>query len=66
MTGRCANCTWWLADSTTFKGTCHGAPPSVDPVNVKALWPVTASHEFCGAFRLSERAAGGRDVRVTA
>jgi hypothetical protein len=64
--GRCESCQWWFADATTFRGVCHGSPPSVDPLNSKAMWPQTRVDEFCGAHRLAERLAGGKDARVKA
>lgn len=64
--GHCDTCAWWQADSTKFRGACHGGPPTADPINDRALWPITQAHEFCGAYRLRETLCGGRDARVTA
>lgn len=57
MTARaCRNCMWWS------DGQCRGAPPSV-VVDIGGVdetrWPATSADDWCGAFRMAERLAGG-------
>ena len=64
MTARTCNlCEWWVsAAADAAFGTCRAHPPTVD--QGAAVWPSTASDEWCGAFRIGERLLGGRDCRV--
>lgn len=65
MTRACASCEWWDNPATGDPdfGYCHGAPPTAVPDDGEAMWPVTAASDFCGAFRVAERMAGGVDAR---
>jgi hypothetical protein len=57
----CETCAHWLpVQSGAFRGHCHGGVPTADPVDSRALWPVTGAAEFCGAHRAREN---GHDAR---
>lgn len=66
MTQRaCSICQWWdppaLGDGAL--GYCHGAPPTASN-DGEAIWPVTSSISFCGAFRIGEGLIGHPDRRL--
>ncbi len=62
MTRACRNCQWWDRGASltgpALIGTCRGGPPSVTDRNT-CHWPVTEDTDWCGAFRMAERMAGG-------
>lgn len=61
MTRACRNCQWWVGEPAGSGGECRGAPPTpvITADGLEAMWPRTGSFEWCGAFRIAERMAGG-------
>lgn len=57
MTRACKNCQWWVSAPASELGVCKGGPPT--PAAKRGEWPVTHHIDWCGAFRLAERMAGG-------
>jgi hypothetical protein len=64
MTRECRNCQWWEERESRARprtGNCHGTPPVIWIIEgeVSRMWPIMEADEWCGAFRLAERKAGG-------
>ena len=67
MNRACRNCQWWRQDagSEFAPGECRGgpprrmAPPFDRQQSPNAEWPMTQPNDWCGAFRMAERLAGG-------
>jgi len=61
MTRACGSCQWWVESADPDLkglGRCKGGPPTTSKSGL-GDWPVTGIAEWCGAFRLAERMAGG-------
>jgi hypothetical protein len=60
MSRACRNCQWWI-ETGRRSGQCRGAPPVAKLHNAgeRPVWPSTEPSDWCGAFRIAERMAGG-------
>jgi hypothetical protein len=63
MSRACRNCQWWIESTVpdpVLEGlrSCKGGPPTAS-YEMLRLWPVTGPDDWCGAFRIAERMAGG-------
>ena len=61
MSRACRCCQWWLVEPDGSAGECRGAPPTpiITADGLETMWPRTGSFDWCGAFRIAERMAGG-------
>lgn len=59
---RCEFCQWWIANGDDRwgdkLGECRGSPPQIASNSGRGVWPETAAHQFCGAYRAREALIG--------
>lgn len=68
MTRACETCEWWgvfpdEAAAPVPRGECRGGPPSATEMRAFRVFPTTYASDWCAAWRMAERLAGGRDAR---